>query len=169
MEEYGYFDWLCDTVLLHQTHPDHTLLLKTLHKFVYTPQNDFDIRRIHKALELREYSECYVTPNTPASCLEVLVSIALDAETSVMKDSEYGNRTANWFWIMMQNLNLLQYTDYNFSKYDVEDILKKFVNRRYTKSGNGSIGFTRNRNNRKDFRKMDIWQQFNIFLTENYI
>lgn len=86
----------------------------------------------------------------------------------IMRDSAYGDRTSVWFWVMINNLGLTPYTDANYNAYSVADILDRFIKRRYMRNGQGSVGYTK-ADHGKDFRKMDVWQQLNIFLTENYI
>lgn len=158
-----YFEWLCERIDI-RNHINYGLLVTKLHKTPYQiiTGMDVDARRARKARELRFYDD-----GSPVSCLEVLVSVAIDAEEKVMRDSCYQNRTAVWFWDMINNLGLAPYTDDNYNKYDVEEILDRFVNRKYQKNGKGSIAFTHYSN--KDFRLLDIWQQFNIYLAENFI
>lgn len=164
-----YFEWLCDKIELDTKHTEYTLLITKLYRTPYSIITglEADGIRIRKAAELREEYGDGIHPEIPVSCLEIMVSIALDAENMIMKDSKYGDRTAQWFWTMVENLGLLPYTDDNFKTYDVEDILGRFVNRHYRKNGIGSIAFSHK--SKKDFRKLDIWQQFNIYLTERYV
>lgn len=167
MEQNDYFEWLCERIDICK-HPDYTLLVSKLHRTPYSLITglEADAFRVRKAQELRNL-ECDHPDNRPVSCLEVMISIATEAEEKIMRDSSFGDRTSTWFWIMIDNLGLSRFTDEHFDTYEVEEILNKFVNRKYHKNGRGSIAFTKK--SKKNFRKLDIWQQFNIYLSENYI
>ena len=164
--EHEYFAWLCEKIE-YVKHPEYTLLIGKLYRTSFEiPENITEDRiRMRKASELRSYLDMPV-PNFPISVLEVLISVAIETERNIMRDSEAGDRTAVWFWQMIDNLGLLKYTDENYDHAEVCKILHKFLHRQYRKNGVGSVGFTTHR--RSDFRKMDIWQQFNIYLTEQY-
>lgn len=165
-----YFEWLCHKVCLERN-VDYTLLITKLHKTPYDILSNIqeDRNRIKKTLELRNYfTSTYdiQTTTRPVSVLEVLVSVAMDIEDKIMRDSDAGDRTAVWFWQMINNLGLLKYTDDNFDTRAVNDVLYRFIHRKYDRNGVGSIGFTKEKD--CDFRDMDIWQQFNVYLTEKY-
>ena len=97
----------------------------------------------------------------------MLVSLADSVELTVMRDSAYGARTHEWFWCMIDNLKLTSCDNEHYNKSLVWQTLENFVERRYLKDGTGSIAYTTTQS--VDFRKLDIWQQFNIYISENYL
>lgn len=171
--EEDYYQWLLQQI---KTTPDipYSKLLGKLYTTKYGVKRDVDEPRVRKAAELRiaygieRFMNYPQTADIPeVSVLEVLVSLAVDVERTVMKDGDAGDRTDLWFWSMIHNLGLNLYTD---DKYDVEavdDILSRFVNHKYQRNGMGSIAYTTR--SRGDFRQLDIWHQLNIWLTENYV
>ena len=94
----------------------------------------------------------------PVSILEIMVSMAVRIEDTIMKNTSENNRTAEWFWDMMQNLGLRQQSNdiYDGDEY-VDKILHDFNNRKYEKNGLGSLFITRDMS--KDMRKMELWFQ----------
>lgn len=169
-----YFIWLCSKIRLYEEHVDYTLLIGELYQIPYTvmPGYTVDEIRVRKTEEL--YTEFVIATgivssfNRPfVSVLEVLISLAEGIEESVMRDSEFGDRTPCWFWDMVSNLGLLAYDDFHFDLYSVREIIRIFVERRYSRNGRGSIAYTTRHT--KDFRKLDIWQQLSIYFSEKYI
>lgn len=168
-----YYQWLLNKIRA-ETFVGYDLLLAKLYSTLYEITRDVDQPRVRKVAELRNEfcDECFI--NYPSfgeiqnvSVLELLVSLASDAERVVMRDSEAGDRTSVWFWSMVHNLGLDIYTDDRFNLEAVDAILERFVEHKYEKNGQGSIAYTLK--SRGDFRKLDVWQQLNIWLAENYV
>ena len=79
-----------------------------------------------------------------------------------MDDPAYGDRTRQWFWGMIANLNLGSMYDTWYDKDYVEEALYKFLHRKYDRDGRG--GLFRIRNSTVDMRKVEIWYQMCYFL-----
>lgn len=79
-----------------------------------------------------------------------------------MSDPEKGDRTAQWFWNMINSLGLSSMTDYNFNEWLVNDVVTRFLKREYDPDGKGGL-FTIKRWNR-DVRDVEIWHQLMAYL-----
>ena len=98
----------------------------------------------------------------PCSVLEMMLALANRCEEDYMDDPEFGDRTAQWFWGMITNLNLGSMIDVWYDKQYVDEVLYKFLNRKYEPDGRG--GLFRIRDYKGDMRKMEIWHQMCYFL-----
>lgn len=100
----------------------------------------------------------------PCSVLEMMVSLAIRMEETIMDDPEYGNRTGQWFWSMIGNLGLGMMTDDQFDESYVENSINRFMERKYKPDGSG--GLFRIRHAHADLRKVEIWTQMSWYLDE---
>jgi hypothetical protein len=105
----------------------------------------------------------------PISCLEVMISMAVNAEDSLMTNTDLGDRTGQWFWMMIDNLGFTSFTD---DVYDVDvsiavrSKMAAVLDRRYSSNGDGSIFPIRHP--KQDMRNVDLWSAFMLYLAENY-
>lgn len=104
--------------------------------------------------------------NERCSILEMMIGLAIRIEETIMSDSDFGDRTNMWFWIMIKSLGLYNMTDnvlYNARvQYDkVKVILSKFLERDYKPNGEGGLFTIHNTN--KDLREIEIWYQMCMF------
>ena len=103
----------------------------------------------------------------PCSVLEMMLALSIRCEEHIMDDPEIGNRTGEWFWIMIVNLGLGSMDDTRYDEEYVDDILDKFLNREYDADGTGGLFPVRNpRYAQYDLRNVDIWYQLNWYLQE---
>lgn len=170
-----YYQWLCGLVCVDE--PDHSywILADQLHKTVFTwsvpndENREADGRRLRDIFEAETLYQDYSCLQGPASVLEVLIALAIRIE-SILADPDLGDRTVNWFWEMIENLNLAQFDDENYitrhGKMLVHQILKCFLERRYTRHGDG--GLFPLKLHVKDQRRVEIWYQMMDYLNENY-
>ena len=102
-----------------------------------------------------------------ASILEVLVALSIRIEQDIMGEglNDYGK----WFIEMLNNLGLLHFDDENYSDLAVEEILERFMYRRYGSDGAGSLFPLKNY---KKFGvkcdSFEIWDQLQYYLRENF-
>ena len=170
----GYFCWLIDKVC---EYPDDAInynkLFRTLHDTDFEWTIPLDANRAIDGEELRRiyaietnHSERTVDLyiNWDCSVLEMMVALADKCETQIMYDPEYGDRTAKWFWIMIENLGLQDMTNDNFDYDFVAFVLSRFMQRTYKADGDG--GLFRLKNPIRDMRNVEIWYQLNWYLTE---
>lgn len=78
-----------------------------------------------------------------------------------MSNSKYGDRTGVWFWDMIENLGLYEYTDDEYVEEDVDDILERFMELQYAPDGFGGLFVITDAG---DIRGKDIWWQLNRYL-----
>lgn len=100
----------------------------------------------------------------PCSVLEMMIALAFRCEEQIMSDVEYGNRTGQWFWSMIDSLGLLNMHDENFDERKVKSVIECFQNREYGRNGKGGL-FTV-RNPRRDMRSTEIWYQMCYYLND---
>ena len=166
-----YFEWMyglvCDKA--HSKRNSYRKLLMCLHntEFRYTISNDRN--RAEDGLDLRSrfaaergyniMSKCW---EGPCSVLEMLIALALRCETHIMDDPDIGDRTGQWFWIMIGNLNLKPMTDENFDKSFVNKKVSIFLDRQYRSDGKGGL-FVIDQC-KYDLRTVEIWYQMCWYL-----
>ena len=103
---------------------------------------------------------------TPCSVLEMMIGLALRCEIEIMgepgKDTTY-----KWFWLMVENLDLMRCSDDNFSGDYVKQQVKIMLDRGYRRNGFG--GLFPVRMTRTDQRNLEIWAQMCGYLSENFV
>ena len=174
-----YFDWLYAIVTVDNYEKRlFRRLLMTLHSIPFRYSVNQDSNRESDGLSLRwrfaqdtgrdwcykEISECL---SGPCSVLEMLIGLALKCEETIMDDPKYGNRTAQWFWKMINNLGLGTMYNGKYDKKLVNVVVEKFLNREYDRNGRGGL-FTI-KNCAQDLRKVDIWTQLCWYVDNIYI
>lgn len=170
-----YFEWLSSLVSeeLQNSRASFKKLLEQLHntRFRYSMMRDHsradDGVELRYRFALRNGYEDYADEIMddlygPCSVLEMMIALALHCEETIMDDPRYGNRTKQWFWMMISNLGLNAMTDKNFDKRFVIDVLDRFLDREYEPNGRGGLFFVRGCD--RDLRKTDIWQQMLCYL-----
>lgn len=170
-----YFEWMCGIVDQGRGRRSYRKLLGKLHETDFTYTVDLDGNRADDGIELRYrfgYDNHIPQPiiadcldDRPCSILEMMVALSLRCEEHIMGDPDIGDRTARWFWDMIDNLGLGDMSD---SRYDDEYICRvvdKFLDRRYKRDGSG--GLFRVNNYRRDMRGVEIWNQMMWYLNEN--
>lgn len=101
------------------------------------------------------------------SVLEMMIALALRIEEHIMSDSDFGNRTGQWFWEMIVSLGLSGMDDDYFDERQVDSIINDFIAVKYDKNGKGGL-FTVS-NPRYDMRRVDIWYQMQYYISEKYM
>ena len=170
-----YFQWLYNWMSGERHHYDVSFkrLLMQLHdtEFTYTIRNDQN--RAEDGMNLRyRFAKSGVIDEPvdyileclagPCSVLEMMVALARRCENDYMDDPEYGDRTAQWFWAMITNLDLGNMIDDWYDKNRVDKTIRRFLNREYDRDGRG--GLFRVRNSTVDMRTIEIWSQMFYFL-----
>lgn len=102
--------------------------------------------------------------NQPCSVLEMMIALVVRYEDNIMCDSDMGDRTGQWFWGMIENLELIQMTDGYFDEDYVEYVVYRLLNREYKRNGKGGL-FTVSRQN-VDMREAEIWYQAAFYFNE---
>ena len=101
----------------------------------------------------------------PCTVLEMLIALACRIENQFMTSFDEGDRTGQWFWIMLTNLGLNRLDDDNFDTAIAEDIIDRFLDRKYEPNGENGALFVVD-NPVADMRTVEIWYQVNWYLSE---
>ena len=166
-----YFEWMCRLVA-HM--PRYRKLLRHLHNTDFSYILPRDGNRAEDGIELRYrfgYENAFDAPviascldDRPCSVLEMMVALAIRCEEHIMEDQDIGDRTGQWFWMMIDNLGLSDMTNDRFDVDYIEEVLDRFHNREYKRNGEGGLFAVRNCT--KDMRSMEIWYQLCTYLDD---
>lgn len=173
-----YFQWLCNIVQADDQDHSYMILMKTFHRFDFTWTIENDKNRAVDGLDLRrEYAENFgcdddFMGDVPCTFLEMLIGIALRMEF-ILFNPNFGNQTPIWFWILIENMELEDYTDDHYAEYpffenDVRETISRIINRTYCRNSSGSLFPVRKNRKGKNWRTTELWYQLNAFLVENY-
>lgn len=154
---------------------DYSLLLNTLFDIPFRICIEMDNNRVDDALYMRnEFLEDDIcrgidvsnVENRQVSVFEVLFALAKRMENDILCDPmEEFDHSADHFWMMLRNLGVEKYSNGRFLEGEVREKVDKFVRREYGRDGFGSIFPVKNK--KVDMRKLEIWEQMNVFLMEN--
>lgn len=174
----AYFLWLCGWVGAADPDNGYLGLLRTMYDTEFTDRTakliPNDQNRVCDAIKLRdrfmqeepEAKNFDGVFSNPCSCLEILVALAIRITEEFCYNDE-----SHWFWEMMDNLGLSEFTDERYftpiGQDKVYHILRDWRMRKYDRDGNGSpfpVHFAE-----RDQRKTEIWYQMNAYLIERYM
>ena len=164
-----YFEWMCRLVYRGSS---YSYLLTYLDSVEFTYTIAMDANRAEDGIDLRYifgyesgYDDWVIASSldhSPSSVLEMMVALSIKCERTIMDNPDIGDRTAKWFWEMIDSLGLIEMIDSNFNIHYVEKVIYDFLNRNYKRNGEGGL-FTVN-NSKYDFRTTEIWFQMNQHL-----
>lgn len=167
---YAYFCWLKRLIGSPYIEENYSCLLNKLFVTDYFYELEYDENRAADGLFLRKkYTQNggMMLPNLPCSVLEMMIALAQKAEDDIMHDPDFGDRTGQWFWVMLQNLGLDIFDNIGYDEVRVDKILNVFMHHLYAPNGSFGGMFPCKKCCR-DMRKTDIWWQLNAFFEENY-
>lgn len=172
----AYFEWMFNLVCKDRYADtiSYRKLLEYLHsvEFIYCIPNDSD--RYDDGLDLR-YRFAYIHPEFrdaerylvgPCSVLEMMISLAIRCEETITTDPKIGDRTGQWFWKMIVTLGLGATTDNRFDEKYVEEVVSKFLHRKYESDGKGGLFQVKGCD--CDLRDVEIWNQMCYYLDTLY-
>lgn len=170
-----YFHWMCRLVCKgrYPQHPPYQKLLKQLHTFIFVPRLAMDENRAADGTDLRyrygyekglDAAVISMIDDRPCSMLEMMVALSLRCEEGIMYDPDYGDRTGEWFWNMVESLGLIDMTDDRYDEEFVADILKRLEVGDYGSDGRGGLFYIPG--TPKDMRNAEIWYQMCWYLDE---
>lgn len=178
MNEEKYYSWLASLVNPDGRGDEYQHLLEQMHLTIFSDDTakliPNDSNRVEDGINLREkYCVRYHVKNiddiytNECSLLELIIGLSIRMENQFgIKDS------VSWFWEIIANLQLTHFDDESYedqeqnSFKDVSNIIDRFLNRRYSKNGDGGL-FPLLYPSR-DQRNLEIWHQMNDYLNENY-
>ena len=163
-----YYIWLCDLVDL-EAHSGYSNLISFLYdtEFVWSVVKDSN--RAGDGKQLRyDYIDCFGDIesidydsmnwlNEPCSLLEMLIALARRTRIDIMP--EFGNDTADWFWIFVKNLGFDSYDDGCIFDEKFGPLFQKKV---------VTFGFWTTFSEKRDFSGVDIWHKLQSWLAKNY-
>lgn len=172
--ENEYFEWLYNYVCRGKVHDkvSYRKLFMMLHEteFIFSIPNDVnramdgcDLRyRFSLQFEEREGIPLPATIDGPCSVLEMMIALAIRCEENIMDNTQFGDRTRQWFWGMMSNLEINLMTDDIYDRDYVKNKIDIFLNRQYSPDGKGGLFYIRGCED--DLRDVEIWIQLCWYL-----
>lgn len=166
-----YFTWIVDMVCRDQISNEvsYWMLLQYLHHTEFICSMKRDVNRAADGIDLRRRFALFQGDehlvkqlSGPCSVLEMIVALAIRCEESIMTNTEYGDRTSQWFWEMIVNLGLGGMMDKMYDEKYIDYVVTRFLNREYNPDGKGGLFTVRGCN--QDLRKVEIWYQMNWYL-----
>lgn len=169
-----YFKWLYGLVYKDTRILSYHKLLRYLFDREFTYLLPMDGNRYEDGINLRYRfgDEEQIDPRiiaslidiNPCSVLEMMIALAIRCEEHIMDDPDYGNRTGQWFWNMINNLGLGNMNDRRFDYRVVKNIIDIFLNREYSRDGEGGLFVIHD--SQYDLRNVDIWYQMMWYLNK---
>jgi hypothetical protein len=168
--ESSYFEWLVDRT--GDIGLGYRRLLEIAHEIDFFSCVPNDDNRAAEGLYLRDEYRAdtgfYVDLDRGCTLLEMM--IALSARMNdVAWDRDDPYKENYWFWVMIANLNLMDYFDESWDPLSdgvVRNLLKRVVNRTYRSNGKGGLFPLVNPGDR-DQREVEVWYQMQSWLGEN--
>ena len=162
-----YYMWLLEYAgILYDGHELYNDLIQYLFaiEFEYAFVMDENRAKAGETLRTKFASEAGVyveeVKTGPCTVLEMLIALA----DAIAFDT--GGCISDWFWEMMDNLDLTRFDDDHFDQDQVEARVSIWMYRLYDSNGLGSlfpvVGY------KGDMRKLEIWDQKNIYISTKY-
>ena len=171
-----YLDWIMKD-RLHLTDREiknYISLFNALFDLDFIWIHPLDENRASDGLVLRsdfEYeTDLYIEGLRPkCTVFEMLAALAIRCENQLMRNPSKGDRTAKWFFMMLDNLHLLEFSNKNWdpSCYDhIVSIVRRFLERKYGRNGEGgAFPLKHSKNNQCNEQ---IWNQLMSYINENF-
>lgn len=165
-----YFQWMFNKVGMSS---EYERLLRHLHSidFYYVIPNDANRYEDGVSLRYRFGTESRIPDPIiateidikPCSVLEMMTALALRIEETIMSNTQFGDRTHVWFWIMIENLRLSELSNAYFNTLEADSIIFNFLDRKYERNGKGGLFIL---NTKEDIRSFEIWKQAMWYLLD---
>lgn len=139
-------------------------------------ENPYDSTRLDDIWECRNI---YIAENGDwdedakgyLSVFEFLVTFCEKIEIVVMANSNYGDRTATWFWMILDNLDITYDTackmDGTIDLDYISAVIYRWLNKNFCKNGDGSPFPLKKSTD--DCRKLSFWEHALRYFTENVV
>lgn len=167
----GYFHWLLGIIRMRNSSFDRLLYLLYTREFEVSIPMDANravdgkkLRRIYSENKNVDFESVIIQLPQYCTMLEMMVALAHRCEEQIMSNTEYGDRTQQWFMEMLNSLGLSRFDDEHYDEEAIDDILYRFGRRDYAINGAGGL-FTV-QNPLKDMRNVEIWSQLCWYLDE---
>ena len=171
-----YLDWIMkDRLLLTDREiKNYISLFNILFDMDFVWIHPLDENRASDGLALRsdfEYETGMYISGLQSRCtvFEMLAALAIRCENQLMRNFSMGDRTAKWFFMMLENLTLTDYDNRHWnasSRGRIVSIIDDFLKRKYKKNGEGgAFPLKHSKNNQANEQ---IWDQLMAYINENY-
>ena len=168
-----YYNWLLDLVCGDRPERElYSQLLMRLHQHEFIWFMMMDENRASDGVNLRRrfatvmgYEDVIGYLDEPCSVLEMMIGLAVRCEEWLMDNPHKGNRTAQWFWTMIRNMQLSRMTDAIFNLAYVDMCINRMLERQYEFDGSNGGLFVVN-NPRRDMRDIEIWAQLAAYVNQ---
>ena len=108
-------------------------------------------------------------PDGPCTVLEMLIGVSYRLEFELL-GSRYGRPASDWFWVLIENLELDWCDNVLYSRpesvRELDERVTNLLERRYSTNGKG--GLFPLKSTKKDQRRIEIWYQMSAWVIENY-
>ena len=169
----SYFSWLCRFIGKKEKVDRYSKLLRKLYHIPFRYMIPRDGNREADGIDLRyrfgseeDYSQPIISSELDSrtcSVLEMMVALSIRIEEQIMGDPDTGDRPDKWFWLMIENLGLIDMDNEHYIQEKADLIINNFLDRKYSKNGEGSLFVIKNVD---DIRGMEIWYQMCHYLNE---
>ena len=170
-----YFKWMCELVSDSRAKKlSYSKLLKTLHNIDFRYSIEMDGNRAEDGIDLRyrfgyenslvESIVALYLDDRPCSVLEMMIALSIRCEEQIMGDPDIGNKPGKWFWIMIDNLGLIDMDNSHYDENYIYETVNRFLERKYDKYGSG--GLFKLKNHYRDIRSVEIWYQMMWYLDD---
>lgn len=170
-----YFSWIVQQIGDDDKCGDYSNLLSHLFDREFTYTVPMDGNRYADGVELRykfgyhnDISNAVIAAELdifPCSVLEMMIALSIRME-DIMSDPAYGDRTALWFWNMIDSMKLTKQYDGRYDDNYVDERLDIFMDRRYDWNGAGGL-FTIKDPPAPDVTGKELWMQAMWYLNEH--
>ena len=163
-----YFEWLMNII---DGPGEYSCVLEKLYLTEFYSPVPKDDNRAVDGIELRymfnDETGYICEKEGCCSVLEMMIGLAMRIDNDFLYEYIYGDRTSEWFWDMMHNLELDKQDDFNYDPDTVRYILTNLLDRNYGQNGKGSL-FPCKYASKKGWKREEIWYQLNRYILENY-
>lgn len=165
-----YLIWRCGLQKMSR----YSRLFEILHRTKFDFVLERDDNREDDGIELRDdydipddYEEIVIENFFDKDCsvMEMLVGLAIRVDDEFIGDPAE-EHPEEFFMEMLENLGLLVYKGNRYREDDVVRILRRWMDREFDRKGVGSPFPLKKRC--RDQRKVEIWDQMNAYISENY-
>lgn len=172
----AYLSWLSDTM---DPRGEYRILFDLLHDVEYNWHIERDEGRASDGRYLRErFSDesgmkmPWGALDWPCSFLEFVVGLAYSMEDQIMYDPDTPEGPRDWFWMMMENMDLAKCNDDWMREGEILSFMwvmervNCVIERRYSRDGSGGIFPLEHP--RRDQRETEVWMQMNEYCEERF-
>lgn len=172
-EERAYFNYLVRSIRIKESEKYQLLLKKLWDKEYYSILPNDQNREKDGRFLRDDIDDVLYSDFGPCRVLEMLIALSKRMEYELF-GSEYERTYVDLFWEFLENLGLIKFDNLNVltdaAYLEIDDILTKWLDRKYSADGYGGIFPIKNWQKEVDNPqyKVEIWYQMMLYLSKNY-